>query len=73
MESEFGGGATNLKMGHYFNFGGWPNNGKAKDHDGLPHNYLLVTILHALGIDVDHFGSDLDFPVGDLDEDLIVS
>ena len=68
-----GGGNTNLKMGHYFNFGGWPNNGKAKDHGGLPHNHLLVTILHALGIEADHFGSELDFEVGDLDEDLLVS
>ena len=68
-----GGGHTNLKMGHYFNFGGWPNNGKSNDHGGRPHNALLVTILHALGIDVDHFGSDLDIPAGNLDDDLLVS
>ncbi len=34
---------------------------------------LLVAILHALGIEADHFGSDLDFEVGDLDDDLLVS
>ena len=68
-----GGGATNLKMGHYFNFGNWPApKGKKEDHDGRPHNHLLVTILHALGVDVDHFGSD-DIPAGNLDDDLLVS
>ena len=68
-----GGGATSLKMGHYFNFGNWPApKGKKADHDGRPHNHLLVTILHALGVDVDHFGSD-DIPAGNLDDDLLGS
>ncbi len=65
-----GGGASALKMGHYYNFGGWPNKGKGKEHGGLPHNHLLVTLLHALGIDVDHFGSP-DIPAGDLDGSLL--
>ena len=67
-----GGGATPLKMGRYFNFGGWPGKNKKAEHGGLPHNHLLVTLLHALGIEVDHFGSDLDFPVGNLHDDLLI-
>ncbi|MBR56597.1 MAG: hypothetical protein CMH54_00915 [Myxococcales bacterium] len=66
-----GGGATNLKMGRYFNFGNWPAQNKGADHDGKPHNHLLVTLLHALGIEATHFGSD-DIPSGDLDGDLLL-
>jgi len=65
-----GGGAPALNMGRYYNFGGWPGSNKGADHGGFAHNHLLVTILHALGVDVDHFGSD-DIPVGDLDLTLL--
>ena len=65
-----GGAKTELQMGRYFNFGGWPKSSKTAAHGGLPHNHLLVTILHALGIEADHFGS-ADIPAGDLDTALL--
>ena len=43
---------------------------KKADHGGLPHNHLLVTLLHALGVGGDHFGSP-DIPVGNLDIPLL--
>ncbi len=66
-----GGGATNLNMGRYFNFGNWPAQNKGADHDGKPHNHLLVTLLHAMGIEATHFGSE-DIPSGNLDSDLLI-
>jgi len=67
-----GGGSISLNMGQYFNFGGWPGKNKKEEHGGKPHNHMLVTLLHALGVPANHFGSP-DIKAGDLDEWLLGS